>query len=549
MTQPTPRWSWLLLALCFAQGAAGQRAGAGGATIDTVIVVVENVFPDERAATSALARFMNRFRFTTRPGVVRSHLVFEAGDPFDSTEVAESVRQLRELAIFQEITIDSVRGQDGLAVVVRVRDGWSTSPQVSISASGGTVTGAIGATETNLLGTGNLVHLSWTKEVDRNSTNIGGKFDRVVGDVDIDGMVRLQSDGRIADWQVGSPFRNGKDNASALLETEVASQRVLQFRHGAGASLDTTVYQRGAALARISADYAPQATAAEYVRIAAKAQLRQERYVLQSIADQMDVPDTVTAAFGASLVWRRARFGTVQFFNGFGSETVDLSHRVALTAWLAPSWLGYERTGIGPEISLQTAVELPFGFVAAAAKANGLFTSGLDSGQVEVSVTAGAKPATRHAIALHVRAGVLESTQPGREFDLGFSRAPRSWDPHSFVGTRTVWGVLEHRWFATDKVLNLFGLGLAGFLEYGGAWYPDQPRRFGGNAGVGLRIGSAVGGLPRTARIDVGYRFGEDVVDDRWVISLGAGFVFGANRDPTCVPNVYEVADICRSRR
>ena len=453
------------------------------------------------------------------------------------------------MAIFQEIDIDSVRGQDGLAVVVRVRDSWSTSPKFSIGGSGGTVTGGIGVTETNLLGTGNLVHLSWTKEVDRNSTNIGGKFDRVVGAIDVDGMVRLQSDGRIADWRIGSPFRSGKDDASVLLESEVASQRILQFRNEAGGSLDTTIFHRGAALARISMDYAPHATAGEYLRIAAKAQLRQERYVLQSVADQMDVPDTVTAAFGGSLTWRRSRFEEVRFFNGFGSESIDLSHRISVTAWVAPSWLGYERTGIGPEIALQTAVSLPFGFVAAAVKANGLFTSGLDSGQVEVSLTAGVKPATRHAIALHVRGGALESTQPGREFDLGFTRAPRSWDPHSFVGTRTIWGVLEHRWFAADKVLNLFGLGLAGFLEYGGAWYPDQPRRFGGNVGVGLRFGSAVGALPRAGRIDLGYRFGDDRPDKRWVISLGGGFVFGANRDPTCVPNNYEVADICRSRR
>ncbi len=212
--------------------------------------------------------------------------------------------------------------------------------------------------------------------------------------------------------------------------------------------------------------------------------------------------------------------------------------------------LGYDRTGIGPEITLQTAGLIPFGFVAGAVRANGLFTSsGLDSGQVEVSLTAGVKPATRHAIAFHVRAGALESTQPGREFDLGFDTAPRSWEPHSFVGTRTIWGVLEHRWFITDDVLNLFGLGVAGFLDYGGAWYPDQPRRFGGNAGVGLRFGSAVGALPRTGRIDLGYRFGNGVAGKRWVVSLGGGFVFGASGDPTCVPQVYEVADICRSRR
>ncbi|MCZ6917676.1 MAG: hypothetical protein O7I93_12935 [Gemmatimonadetes bacterium] len=534
----------------FPLGAAAQQASSGGAIIDTVIVVVENVFTDEEARSSFLSSAMNRFRFPTRPGVVQAQLLFEPGNAFDSTEVAESTLRLRELSIFQEVAIDSVRIRGRLAVTVRVRDSWSTSPKFSISTGAGTTTGAIGVTETNLLGTGNLVHFGWTKEVDRNSTDLSGKFDRVIGDVDIDGMVRLQSDGRIADWRIGSPFRSGKDGASVLWESEIADQRVLQFRAAAGVPLDTTIFQRGAALARISAVHAPFATAGEFVRVGAKVQIRQERYVLQTVADQMDVPDTVTAAVGASVEWRRSRFRTFRFFNGFGPEGIDLSHRISLTAWVAPSVLGYDRAGIGPEISLQTAGSLPFGFIAGALTANGLFTGdGLDSGQVEVSLTAGMKPATRHATALHVRAGALESTQPGREFDLGFDTAPRSWEPHAFVGTRMIWGVLEHRWFIFDNLLNLLGLGAAGFLDYGGAWYPDQPRRFGGNVGVGLRFGSAVGALPRTGRVDLGYRFGDGVTDKRWVVSLGAGFVFGASGDPTCVPQIYEVADICRSRR
>jgi hypothetical protein len=221
-----------------------------------------------------------------------------------------------------------------------------------------------------------------------------------------------------------------------------------------------------------------------------------------------------------------------------------------LSAWLAPSAFGYDRTGIGPEITLQTAASFPLGFVAGAVVANGLFTAnGLDSGQVEVSLTLGLKPGPAHATAFHLRGGALESTQPGREFDLGFDTPPRSWAPHSFVGTRSVWGVLEHRWYVADNLFNLLGVGLAAFAEYGGAWYPGQPKRFGGDAGLGLRLGSAVGALPRTGRIDLGYRFGDGVTGDRLVLSLGAGFVFGASGDPSCQPQVYEVADVCKSRR
>jgi hypothetical protein len=519
--------------------------------IDTVIVVVDNVFPDEEAQSSLLARSMNRFRFPTREYVIRRQLSFAVGEPYDSTRVEESARSLGELQIFQDIAIDTVRVQGRLGVVVRVQDSWSTSPKLSIQvASEGTVTGQVGVTESNLLGTGNLVHLAWSKEVDRNSTNLAGKFDRVIGDVDIDGMVRLQTDGNIADWRIGSPFRNNEDRASVLFESGAADQRVLQYRVATGVPLDTTVYQRGAFLSRVTAGHAPVVGTREFVRVGGKVQLRQERYSLESVADQMEVPDTITGAVGAFVDWRRARYREVYYFNGFGREDLDLSSAISLTAWVAPGALGYERTGIGPDLAMQTAAAFPGGFVAGALEANGLFTSeGLDSGQVEVSLTVGLQPLTRHATALHVRAGALESTQPGREFDLGFDTAPRSWEPHSFVGTRSVWGVLEHRWYVADDLLNLLGIGLAGFVEYGGAWYPDQAKRFGGNAGIGLRLGSAVGALPRTGRFDLGYRFGEGASGKRLVLSLGAGFVFGASGDPSCLPQVYEVADTCDSRR
>jgi hypothetical protein len=143
-----------------------------------------------------------------------------------------------------------------------------------------------------------------------------------------------------------------------------------------------------------------------------------------------------------------------------------------------------------------------------------------------LAVTVGRKPGRLHSTVLHARAGLMENPPPGGEFDLGFAYPPRSWEPHSFVGTRTLWGTLEHRWFAFPRLFNLFGLGLAGFLDYGGAWYADQAPRWGGAAGFGLRTGSSRASGSETGRIDIGYRFGSDVSGSRWVLSFGVGWVF-----------------------
>ncbi len=541
----------LMVGLCTPLQAAGRQSERSVPTIDTIVIRIDNVFDDDEADSNFLARTMNRFRFPTRRYVVRGRLLFRTGEAYDSARAEESARLLGELQIFQEIEIDTIRIQDKLAVVVRVRDSWSTSPKLSLQvATDGTLTGAVGATESNLLGTGNLIHAALTKQVDRNSTNLAGKFDRVVGDVDVAGIAQFQTDGNLSDWRIGSPFRNMEDRGAIVFESELADQRVLQFRAGAGVPLDTTIFQRGVFLARVSGAHAPRVNSLGYLRIGAKAQLRQERYALQSVADQMQIPDTVTGAVGTFVELRKARYKTLRRFNGFGREDIDLSSTIMVSAWFAPSAFGYDRTGIGPEITLQTAASFPLGFIAGAATANGLFTAnGLDSGRVEVSLTVGLKPAPAHATAFHVRGGALESTQPGREFDLGFDTPPRSWKPHSFVGTRSVWGVLEHRWYVADNLFKLLGVGLAAFVEYGGAWYPGQPKRFGGDVGLGLRLGSAVSALTRTRRIDLGYRFGDGVTGGRLVLSLGGGFVFGASGNPSCQLQVYEVADVCKSRR
>ena len=93
--------------------------------------------------------------------------------------------------------------------------------------------------------------------------------------------------------------------------------------------------------------------------------------------------------------------------------------------------------------------------------------------------------------------------------------------------------MFEHRWFAFDKVLNLVGIGFAAFLDVGGAWYaksdgiaPSQPSRFGGNVGVGIRLGSTLSTIPNTGRLDVGYQFGDGVPGNGWAVSFGSGFVF-----------------------
>jgi outer membrane translocation and assembly module TamA len=75
--------------------------------------------------------------------------------------------------------------------------------------------------------------------------------------------------------------------------------------------------------------------------------------------------------------------------------------------------------------------------------------------------------------------------------------------------------------------MQLVGIGVAAFVDHGGAWYAGSPRRTGTDAGFGLRIGSArFPSVNGAARADIAYRFPNDVEQGGWVLVLGTGFVF-----------------------
>jgi hypothetical protein len=502
--------------------------------IDTVIVRRHNIFTDEEAAGSGVFRVMNKLHIVTHEMVIRNELLFRQGQPYDSADVAESERVLRNKRIFRELSIDTTTVDGRFAVVVESQDGWSTKPKFKFSvASDGTWTGVFGINEINLLGTGNQAYIAYEKDVDRDGLNLTTRFARMMGsEADLEFNYAGLSDGRNGNWKVGAPFRAFDTRRSAEYDGLSANQRVLQYRvnpvEGGGAVLDTTFFQRTAFTSGFSAAYAPRALATQYVRVGANVGIRREEFTRE--ADSLAViPDSLYATVGVWGEYSKARFWRLRRFNGFGTEDLDLSTRVKFQATLAPEATGFPSSGVGLLIAAAAAAPIKNGFVWAAVDANGLFNSaGLDSGRVVLNLSGGYKPAERHASILQVQLGILENPPPGGEFDLGFLNAPRSWQAHSFVGTRTAWGTFEHRWFAIDSFLKLVGIGFAGFIDYGGAWYDDQEKRFGGNVGVGLRLGSTLSTVPATGRLDIGYRFGDDAdsFGERWVVAFGGGFIF-----------------------
>jgi Surface antigen variable number repeat len=520
-----PRWSrrvrkWPAVALALLPGAARAQ----GVVIDSVVVETYDIFLPEEVEGNVLAGVMNALHMKTHPSVVRQELLFKAGDVLDPRRLAETERNLRRRGIFRRVVIDTVRVDGRLVARVFTSDGWTTNIDVGLSFTGNTLTWRAGAIEQNVLGTGHALGIVYRDEPDRHALRLLTQINRPFGTrAVLSGYYDDLSDGRAGGWTGGVPFLATEHRVGVELPGEAASRRVIQWR-----DRDTlAVRWRRAFVQRAAVGWAPTASPSGYIRIGVLGQIRQEQYL--GLADTgFATPDSVTAAVGVFAEVAHSRFLEVTHYNGFArEEDVDLGLRANLQVWVAPRAFGYRAGGIAPLLEVQGGVGVPQVFARLRAHVHGMLTaSGVDSGMVWGGLTVASRVIHRQATVLHVEAGAQRNPAPGAEFDIGHGIGPRGFEPHAFTGTRTAWGVLEHRVFLADALLDLFGLGVAGFVDYGGAWYPDQSPRVGGNVGLGLRLGGTTSTGPNVGRLDFAYRFGEGWSGKRWVVSFGQAYEF-----------------------
>jgi hypothetical protein len=502
-----------------------RALGQSPPVIDSIVIETFDIFTPAEAARNPLGRIANALHIRTRPWVVRNELLFHAGDTLNVWRLQETERNLRRLGLFSQVVVDTAHDGDRLVARVSTSDGWTTNGDVGFSSTGGSLTWHAGVTERNLLGTGNTAGIVFRHEPDRSAVRPLARINRPFGTpAVIAGYYDDLSDGRAGEWAPEVPFLSLSQPIGGGIPGAAAARRVLRFRDGAQSdSLWRRTFIQRAWLA-----WAPVAGPGGYVHLGVSGHVRREEYL--AIADTAQViPDTVSAIVGPFIEAFRPRFIEVTHYNGFArDEDIDLGPRMLLSVAAAPAAWGYARDGVGAGLTAQVGGGTPAVFGRLLVGMSGLFTSaGLDSGQVRAGLTLASRLLPRQATVLNVQAGVQKDPAPGAEFDLGHGTGPRGFGPHSFTGTRTVWGTAEHRVFLWDALLDLLGIGVAAFVDFGGAWYEDQAARLGGDAGIGLRLGLGPKSTgTNVVRFDIAYRFGEGWSGDRGVLSVGRAFEF-----------------------
>ncbi len=521
--------------LCALQGPAlaAQAGNRPDPRLDTVIVVSHNVFDPPDGTPRLVAKVGNALHITTQPAVIRRLLLVGPGSTLDSARLVESERALRELGVFRSVRLDTLRVDGRLALRVETADGWSTSPQLNFSSSAGSTTWSAAMVERNFLGLATLVSASYGVTPDRNSFDL--QFDSpglLFRHAPLLTEYSNLSDGRAGAWSYGLPFYRTDARWSLVTTGNAASQRVLDFHHPFQQFPDSVVVdsaERRTLAFGLLGGMAVHATSRSYVRLWAGAAWRREDFVPKT-TPLPPLPYSAFTTVGVGVDAAQVRFGVFEHLNGFArQEDVDLSSTVSLGLWAAPRAWGYggDHAGLGPSVSGQVATRWPKGLALLRADAHGVYgRAGLDSGQAHATLDVASLAISRQAILLHLEGGAMAGQRPGTAFDPWATlNGPRGFGAHVFTGTRLVYAMLEDRILVADQLWGVLGVGVAPYLEYGGAWYAGmEPSRLGGDAGLAMRLGS-----PRSVRGDVAefavsYRYRRFAGQGPWALTVRQSF-------------------------
>ena len=530
----------LLLAAGLASRLPAQTATP---VIDTIVIINHNIFDENDQETlPAIARIANAVHIKTRASVIRRTLLLNQGDLYDSARAVENERALRNLSVFRQVRIDTVHLRNRLALRVQTEDGWSTRPQLNYSSSAGSVTWQAGMQEENLLGTATSLTALYTKTPDRSSAQflyLNPHF--IARRPRLAVVYQPRSDGKYWAWNLGVPFYQTAAKWQLGTSGEASSYRVLIFKDYKQGDTLFGITQRHVLRFGLNAGMALRATNRNYVRLWASGVWRREDFAPDTIVP----PGSTFGTLGVGIEIAHTRFHVMERFNTYARrEDVNLTEYLRFGVWAAPRAWGYApgEAGIGLDVSGQVSTLWPGGFIVLNGGAHALYAgSGLDTARVRGGMTIASQNFAYQTVIVHLEGGALRGATPSSFFDTWEEQTGlRLYPAHAFTGTRIVWFTFEDRIVLSEQAFGLVGIGLAPFIDWGGAWYGDEPvwpgkgaiilrepMRTGSDAGIALRLGPTRAVRGDVSEFAVGYRFGAPAdAPHGWALSIRRGIRF-----------------------
>jgi outer membrane translocation and assembly module TamA len=484
-----------------------------GARIGSIDIDVEDIFDPARPGEDATVyRWANDLHLRTRDDAIRSQLLFHETEPFSQQKIAETERLLRGRRYLYDAWIEPTcyhPADQTVDLRVRVRDVWSLNPGFSFNRKGGTNKVGFEVEDQDFLGRGELVSLSWGRNVDRDTVLAVYEDPQLFGSW-WRGRVAYadSSDGGTQEIAVGRPFYS------------------LDARWSAGTSLFagdqvTSRYQEGEVLDAF-------ATSADRFELyAGRSQGLQDGWARRRLAGFRYEDSRFTAAPDETLVaplpedrklvypWVGMEWIEDDFVTAHNQDqlarTEDLQFGRSLRAELglaAPAW-GADRTAAIAKVHANAGKRL--------GETQSVFFTADLSGRVEET---GASDTllqgearyyhrqTPHALLFASARGALaERPDLDHQLLLGGDNGLRGYPLRYQSGTANALLTVEERIYTDWYPFHLFNVGAAAFADAGRAWGQDvagrEPLGLLSDVGVGLRIGNARTGLGNVLHIDL----------------------------------------------
>lgn len=484
-----------------------------GAVIGEIRVVTHDIFDTDDPAEDKLPfRVANALHIRTRTSVVRDALLFKSGDRVSVRAFDETERALRSTRYLYDVKFTVLAVRDNIAdIEVSTRDTWTLDPGGSFGRAGGANSTRVGIKEYNLLGTGTIVSLGRSRNVDRSGTQFTFSNGSVFGSrTAVNLSHAVNSDGRSNAVSVVRPFY-------ALDSTWAA---------GAIASRDDrldSVYAAGV----LASQYRHDSRRAEAFggwsaglvdgwvrRWTAGVELRQDRYASEpGLAAPSSLPtdEKLVAPFvGYELI--EDRFDREVNRNQIGRpEFFALGLKASVR-------LGWASTGLGStRDALLYAASVSRGFEPAPGQ--------ILLGSADIVGRYAESQVQRQRLGLQARwfvphhgrwvfyasaAGdLLTRPAPTESLLLGGEEGLRGYPLRYQSGTRRALFTLEERYFTDLFVWRLFRLGGAAFVDVGRAWGGTDTNALNpgwlSDVGFGLRIANSRAAFGNVLHIDLAF--------------------------------------------
>ena len=486
---------------------------AAGARVGEVRVVARQIFDTEDPKESYLLfKWANALHIQTRPEVIARQVLFKTGDLVSERVIEETERVLRANRYLYDVQFRPVVQPGGVVdIEVLTRDTWSLDVGASVGRAGGANSSGVHLREYNLLGTGTMVNLGRSNDVDRSGTELLFANERIFGSsVSASLSHAINSDGRRDAVSVTRPFfalderwaagvtASNDDRIDAIYNAGVVQS---QYRHredrrdvfgGWSPGLQGGWVQRYS-VGLFSEDdaYAPEPGLTAPAQMPVDDKLVGPYVRLQVVEDRFEKEQN------------RNLIGRPEFFALGMDASVQLGRALTGMGSTRDAWLYSANVsrGFEPVYSHRLMAE---------AAVSGRYAQGQIQNQHLGAQSQYYLPQSpRRLFYASIAGDTLTRPDPGQTLELGGDNGLRGYPLRYQSGTRRALFTIEERFYTDLYVWQLFRIGGAAFFDTGRAWGGDntntQNPGWLSDAGIGLRIVSARTALSNVLHIDLAY--------------------------------------------